>query len=138
MYGCQRHMVDLPKPKIVTTENEAPEGAKMAAAAAAGGVKVKSEKKKGLQKVKHESKPQDDSPSLSPCPPNGASSDGAGIEVQQPPVATKMEPPSYRAGFLLGDGAGMVSFLSRESLNVLLCFFQKSNILLTLIYSGKR
>eukprot|EP00984_Skeletonema_dohrnii_P005973 scaffold2118_cov125-Skeletonema_dohrnii-CCMP3373.AAC.2 len=95
VYGCQRHMVDLPKPKIVTTENEAPEAAKMAAA---GGGKVKSEqKKKGLQ-VKHDAKPQADSPALSPCPPSGAGTDS---------VATKMEPPSYRAGFLLGDGAGM-------------------------------
>ena len=113
MYGCQRHMVDLPKPKIVTEENNVPEGAKMGASIAAGGAKgnVKSEKKKGLQKVKHESKPQADSPSLSPCPPNDANSssnNGAGVNVQ-PPVARKMEPPSYRAGFLLGDGAGMVS-----------------------------
>ena len=97
MYGCQRHMVDLPKPKIVTTENEAPEAAKMAAAAAG---KVKSEKKKKGLQVKHDAKPQADSPALSPCPPSGAGTDS---------VATKMEPPSYRAGFLLGDGAGMVS-----------------------------
>ena len=65
---------------------------------------VKSEKK-GLsyqqQQVKHEAKPQADSPALSPCPPPA---DGS-----TPVVAAKMEPPSYRAGFLLGDGAGMVS-----------------------------
>jgi len=101
VYGCQRHMVDLPKPKIVTTENDVPE-------AAGAGAKVKSEEKKGLQTVKHDSKPQADSPSLSPCPPpNGVnSSSGAGVDAQ-PQVARKMEPPSYRAGFLLGDGAGM-------------------------------
>mmetsp|Transcript_7268 Transcript_7268/g.11437 ORF Transcript_7268/g.11437 Transcript_7268/m.11437 type:complete len:1695 (-) Transcript_7268:113-5197(-) len=104
VYGCQRHMVDLPKPTIVTKENDAPEAsAKMAAAAASA--KVKSEKKKkGLQvQAKHDSKPQDDSPSLSPCPPNGTGS----TDQSSVGVARKKDPPSYRAGFLLGDGAGM-------------------------------
>lgn len=104
VYGCQRHMVDLPKPKIVTTENDVPEAAANAAAAVAA---VKSETKKESQ-VKHESKPQADSPVLSPClPTTGMNAD------PQPSAAAaakkKKEPPSYRAGFLLGDGAGMVS-----------------------------
>ena len=101
VYGCQRHMVDLPKPKIVTAENDVPE-------AAGAAVTVKSEKK-GLQ-VEHESKPQADSPALSPCPSNSVGT------VPQPPVARKIDPPSYRAGFLLGDGAGMVrtSMLSQS------------------------
>lgn len=106
VYGCQRHMVDLPKPKIVTTENDVPEAA-AAAAAAAAGTKVKSEKKKGLQ-VQHEFKPQADSPALSPCPPSGMNGNSQPA-VAAAAKATKMEPPSYRAGFLLGDGAGMVS-----------------------------
>ncbi len=109
VYGCQRHMVDLPKAKITNEENNIP-----VAVGVGGSAAVKSEKKMGVaksenkvglsyqqQQVKHESKPQADSPALSPCPPPA---DGS-----TPVVAAKMEPPSYRAGFLLGDGAGMVS-----------------------------
>jgi len=103
VYGCQRHMVDLPKPKLADEENNFPEAAMMAAAAVKSekkGLQAKSEKS-GLQ-VMNDSKPQADSPVLSqPCPPVGSSTD------PQPAVARKMEPPSYRAGFLLGDGAGM-------------------------------
>lgn len=109
MYGCQRHMVDLPKAKASTVENDAPEvsSAKVAAAALTK-VKGESKQKKGLQvqSKQHDSKPQADSPSLSPCPPPSST------DPQQPSsvgVARKRDPPSYRAGFLLGDGAGMVS-----------------------------
>ena len=103
VYGCQRHAMDLPKPKIVTTENEPPKDVKMTdAAAAVAAAAVKSEmtkkKNKGLQvKNKHEDRPQADSPALSPCPPSG---DGTNSET---PVARKKDAPSYRAGFLLGD-----------------------------------
>lgn len=117
VYGCQRHMVDLPKAKISNEENNTPVAVGGSSAAVKSEKKmgaVKSEKKVGLsyqqqqQQVKHEAKPQADSPALSPCPP---SSSGIGDGSGSTPVgaAKKMEPPSYRAGFLLGDGAGMVS-----------------------------
>jgi hypothetical protein len=111
VYGCQRHMVDLPKAKISNEENNTPVAVGGSSAAVKSETKssVKSEKKVGLsyqqQQVKHEAKPQADSPALSPCPP---SSSGIG-DGSTPVAAAKMEPPSYRAGFLLGDGAGMVS-----------------------------
>lgn len=104
MYGCQRHAMDLPRPKIVTTENEQTEaGAAVNIVSNVKAVKSEVKKKKGLQE--HNDRPQaDDSPasSLSPCPTTTTN-------VQTPVVAKKMEAPSYRAGFLLGDGAGMVS-----------------------------
>ena len=113
VYGCQRHMVDLPKAKISNEENNTPVAVGGSSAAVKTEKKmgvVKSEKKVGLsyqqQQVKHEAKPQADSPALSPCPPPADSS------TPVVAAAKKMEPPSYRAGFLLGDGAGMAS-LSR-------------------------
>ena len=133
VYGCQRHMMDLPKPKIVTTENEAPEGAKMAAAA----VKVKSEKK-GLQ-VKHESKPQADSPALSPCPSNGVNTPMDTDAQPSAAAARKVDPPSYRAGFLLGDGAGMVSTFRMLFYMISVSIVPIHSCIMHVIYStGKR
>jgi hypothetical protein len=126
VYGCQRHMVDLPKAKISNEENNTPVPPTHAAVKSEKKMgAVKSEKKVGLsyqqqqQQVKHESKPQADSPALSPCPP---SSSGIGDGSTPVAAAKKMEPPSYRAGFLLGDGAGMVS-LSLLYLNIIVLTF---------------
>jgi hypothetical protein len=128
--NCHNHI--LPKAKTSNEENNTPVAVGVGGAHAHAAVKsekkmgaVKSEKKVGLsyqqqqQQVKHESKPQADSPALSPCPP---SSSGIGDGSTPVAAAKKMEPPSYRAGFLLGDGAGMVS-LSLLYLNIIVLTF---------------
>ncbi|KAL7553446.1 hypothetical protein ACHAWF_017186 [Thalassiosira exigua] len=77
VYGCQRHGMDLPRPRsgaMGGKENAVPAG------------NVKNEAEGG---VKAEAK------------------GGAGGGGGDPPAAKKRDPPPHRAGFLLGDGAGM-------------------------------
>jgi len=76
VYGCQRHMLDLPKPPSYTMSRPL---------------------KSGKENAQH-------------TMPNGTKVDGVdvkgGVKIL-PDEGLKREPPAVRAGFLLGDGAGM-------------------------------
>ena len=87
VYGCQRHMMDLPKPPPSMSSSARPVNEKEnPLPSVPEGVDSKADVKPAVL--------GDVKPNIN----NNSSPTGEGL---------KREPPAYRAGFLLGDGAGM-------------------------------
>lgn len=87
VYGCQRHMMDLPKPPPSMSSSARPVNEKEnSLPSVPEGVDSKADVKPAVL--------GDVKPDMN----NNSSPTGEGL---------KREPPAYRAGFLLGDGAGM-------------------------------
>ena len=96
VYGCQRHMVDLPRAPSSNTVGTAGDG--RSASAKENVVPVKSDGEDGIKPGGGGSDvPQDDVKMNMDVP----------LDVMEERQQQQVEPPATRAGFLLGDGAGM-------------------------------